>query len=197
MKCAYRVVRRGRAWLLGFVPLALLCAAQPASAGFAGHSVEASYRFPDFNTVFENLGPILVDPVGTGIFSIGFDLQVDISDTQISLTNNSAPSSFNPGAFNGPSFFDAFSAIDPIVGVSIATNNLPGFDASRITFDADRIKVNLADIQNVPTGLLLTLDVQFRPSPNAVPEPATGVLALFAVGVVAVPTYLRRRRRAA
>lgn len=106
---------------------------------------------------------------------LGF-LDVDVAASQIvianSLTGNTT-ANFPSSSFSGLNLFDSSHTVDTITGVSInPASNLAGFDASRLTFDADNVYTNLQGLTFQPDTRLI-LDVTFAPEVSAAaPEPS-------------------------
>ena len=169
-----------------------------ASAGFIGLSIGVQTQFPTQGSVCCGSGVAVVGAgieFPTGSFpSYNSNAFVDVSDLQIDY-GQTASTSYASAAFNGLRFYDALSAISPIIGVSInGATNLAGFDLSRVSFDADNIYINMQGL--APAGAhLVRLDVQF--SSTAVPESSTILLFGSGLAMIAVPAWRRRRRWAA
>lgn len=155
-----------------------------ANAGFLGNTVGFVYSFP-------TLGNVLVSNqavVGAGE-EFSFTVRHwDFSDNQIiTRFDNCGSCSFSSSAFNGASFFDVFASIDPITNVTIdAATTLPGFNASRITFDANHIDINYQSLP-ISANYVVVMNVEFG---GQVPEP--GTLALLGLGMAGLA--LRRRK---
>jgi len=174
------------------IALGISGAVDASATTLLGNTVEVSYRFPDINTVFNgNTVDVVVGP-GQEIsnFPVGDPrTNIDLSDTNIYVTYNSA-STWTNTSFNGLQFFDVFGTIPNITQVSInGATNLGGFDASRITFDADHIWVNWAGL-TFDQSTIVSLDV--NGSAAAVPEPMS--LLLVGSGLLGA---VRLRRRSA
>jgi hypothetical protein len=133
----------------------------PVADGFWGQTIDYTFRFPDFNIVYYNTEVT----VGSGVEISGIHGQagfipVDFTDDQIAVDLN-AFDGFAPFSFIGFSVFDEYNVLPDIIDVNIdPSTNLPGFDESRITFDADHINVNFSGISFDPSHIL-TLDVVF------------------------------------
>jgi hypothetical protein len=187
----FQVISRA---LLPLAFAAILCASpfNRAQAGFLGHVIHLDYLFPDVNTLNSDFGNLLVDP--TAVFQLFGLAEYTVSDTQLLLANISGSQVFYTGAdFNGPSFFDVFATIDPILDVTInPATNLPGFDASRISFDEDRVLVNMQGLNPLSDEIVL-LDVRF--GGRAVPEPSSALLAGLGLGVLIPIGLIRKRAR--
>jgi hypothetical protein len=179
---------------IGGVLLGIVLTTGPASAGFLGKTIGVDARFPDQGTVCCGSEQAVVSNVvefPAGSFPLYSGLAfVDIFDTQIEYGQTEA-TSYTVAAFNGFRFFDALDDIDAITNVSInAATNLSGFDASRVSFDADNVFINLQGLF-ADSAHHVVLDVTFGPA-SAVPEPGTLVLVMAALGGLAV----RHPRRA-
>src|ERR1019366_9022771 len=106
----------------------------------------------------------------------------DITSTNVLGSNVD----FTPAIFNGYQVF-VNSGGSPITGVTIAFNDVVGFDASRISFDATDVWVNMQSLETTP-GLDWQLDLQFG---STTPEP--GTLIMLGTGILGLAGTLRRR----
>lgn len=156
-----------------------------------GETVSFTYFFPDITSVYGSPsdGNYLV---GAGVeilngFCCGFEGTLDISDTNM-LADFGSSTFYTPGSFNGFKISDVFGTIDSFTSVAInASTNMIGFDASRVTFDANNIWVNWQGL-GFDENTIVSLDIN---GGSAVPEP--GTLSLLVLGLLA--TGLRQRAR--
>ena len=181
-------MRTSRALML-FVAVAALSAVPAHATVLDGQTVRLTYEFPSLGTVWNgNTHDLLVGP-SVEIFGFPFGdprTDVDFSDTNIYVTYTSSED-WTATSFNGFRVFDLFGTIPGFLSVTInPATNLAGFDASRITFDADNILVNWQGLA-FNTETVVSLDV------SAVPEPST--LALIGLGIPGLVRAARRRRQ--
>jgi hypothetical protein len=166
-----------------------------AHASFIGNTVTGEHLGPTTANVFETSSALVGAGVEftmlTGLLAGGV-YAVDVSDTSL-LFDLLANGTLGAMTFNGFHLSDTNGTIDTITGVSITGNNWVGFDASRITFDADNIWVNMQGLSTASTDSL-SLDVAFDtvqpPNPNPTPEPAT--LALLGLGLLGLGALRRK-----
>lgn len=179
-----------RNWLLF---IALAASHLPAYASFNGQVVTAEQLFPNTATVVPGAFVPVQAAVGPGVEFNNVELPggtpliaANLSANNILLTNVhplGAQVTFAVGAFNGYRFSDANGTIPDITGVAInGATNLLGFDATRIFFDTNSIRVNiLPNVVWSPTEIV-SLDVTFAaptvtptatltPTPTATPTP--------------------------
>lgn len=139
---------------------------------------------PDY---FLQVGPNSAT-IGPGLeFSGFFGSSADFGIGTLDLTFNSSHSS--GFGFNGFIYRLTDPSSPDITNVSFLASNISGFDASRVSFNADAIAINL-------DGLSANGFVQlgFTGSGAVIPEPTTFIL--FSFGLVGMFGFLRKRRKA-
>jgi hypothetical protein len=163
----------------------MLLSAAPTFADLIGDNVTVNYLFPNIDTVFQTLGTGTVTAGGFTTNSFG-QHDFTVFGSELDLTNVFGFNVFFLSAsFNGYEMIN--NSGDPaITGVSIALNNVAGFDASRISFDATHVWVNMQSL-TTNAGPDLKLDLSFA----SVPEPGTFVVLGVGLGALGV---LRRKR---
>ena len=173
--------------------------AMPAHAALLdGKQIQLDYLYPDTSSVYN--GNSYLVTVGPGVEIPGIlsgdqiGASVDLSDTNIFIKFLRGEGSFTSSAFNGPHIYDSQGVIDPFTSVTInSVTDLPGFDFSRISFDADNIYINFSGLPlDASTNPVVSIDLNGAPSNGAVPEPAT--MLLFGIGGIAT-AFVRRRRK--
>jgi hypothetical protein len=152
----------------------------PAQAAplLLGQTVQYQYLFPCITCNYANAAsgnylvgagvevPNIVDTRGT----------LDISDANLYFDFTSA-SSFTVAEFNGFRIRDIFGFIPSFTGVSInGATNMVGFDATRITFDADNIWVNWTGLA-FNANTVVSLDLRGGGG-QTVPDPGSSLLLL-------------------
>ena len=149
-----------------------LGAASLAQAGFIGKTVTGEHLYPDLSSPYESYNAAVGSGTEFNFINMDDDGQtndytVDVSDTGL-LINMLLQSGWASATFNGFHLFDVNGTIDAISGVSVAANNWAGFDASRISFDANNIWVNFESLDFSPQDSV-SLNVSFdtvQPPPS-------------------------------
>jgi hypothetical protein len=163
-----------------------------ASAGLLGDTVDVAYAtsFGFFRSDSFLVGPgVELSCLGaSSLCAALFDpATLDIQDNAIVFAYNLGEGylTYGPGSFNGWQF----TSLDlgaPIVSVTLSSFGYTGLDASRLSFTANTISLNLANLSaDGVNGWRINIETA------AVPEPA--VLGLLAMGVLGLAA--RRRRR--
>lgn len=131
---------------------------------------------------------VVVGP-GVEVASFGGYYSVDLADTNVLLTFLLG-TQYGGFTFNGFHLTDQVGVIPDFTSVTLASTTLPGFDSSRITFDANNIFVNMAGLTS-STGQIISLDV--TAAGGTVPEPSSLFLAVAGIGLFALRRGLVRR----
>ena len=174
---------------LSLLFLSLFLTAMPAFADLNGATVTVNYLYPEQNDIYEVLGMGTVTSGGFTVNSFG-QHDFTVYPDEITLTNVSGEDiQFTTADFNGYGLV-VDSGGTPITGVTIAYNDIAGFDASRITFDGTDVWLNLEGLTTTP-GLDLQLDLQF--ASGTTPEPSS--ITLFGLGVLSLAGVARRKLR--
>jgi hypothetical protein len=165
---------------------ASLAAAAPASATLLlGQTVEMTYLYPD-TSVYDGPYDNVVGTTGTTLF-YGVTAATP-SDTALTITlpGLSGATNYAGAGFNGIWLTDIFGTIDAFTSVTVnGLTNVAGFDASRISFDANNIWLNFQGLPVDPDSIM-KVDIN-----GSVPEPASW--ALLIVGFALMGGALRRR----
>jgi len=172
-----------------FTSIGLLWGGSATQAGFLiGKPLRMTYEAP--------LDTVLVGPVdfvvGPGVEydftpSNFANLALDVSDTSILLDFTGL---FFPAGvpFNGIRLVDFTGTIRPIIGVEIdAATNVAGFDAARLFFSENEIRINIQGL-----GFTSADRIVLNVVPAAVPEPSS--LALLGTALSAMAFVGLRRK---
>jgi hypothetical protein len=148
---------------------------QQARAGFLGDTLTGTWNYPFITQIYSNsgtgfTGPGVVSPSASFLFE---GTSATVTDTQITETGFAVGGPYATSAFNGFVITDLTSS--NITGVSIdAATNVPGFDASDLSFTSDSISINVEGL-NVPSASdKIVLDVTFPGSTQTTPILPTG-----------------------
>jgi hypothetical protein len=138
----------------------VLVASMSAQASFDGATVQATYYFPDLDSVFDQRQAV----VGPGVEFSNFPASdprtnVDFSDTNILITYNSA-STWTTATFNG-GFFDSVTEVAPISDVTInGATNMVGLTSDRVDWTSTSVSINWNGL-SFDTSTVVSLDVAF------------------------------------
>jgi hypothetical protein len=168
-----------RAAVLASLLLLFVLSGVPAFADLDGANVTVNYLYPEINNIYQVLGTGDVSSGGFTVNSFGqHDFTVFPND--LVLTNVAGQDiNFTSADFNGYGLV-VNSGGTAITGVSIAFNNISGFDLSRVTFDATDVWINLQGLTTSP-GEALDLNLQFVPEPGSIALLGSGLIAAFGV----------------
>jgi hypothetical protein len=149
-----------------------------------GDTIRTWELYPDLSTIYA--GPVdVVDPGAILAFpSFAPVVNIFFNDANITIQMARDATAYT-SAFNGFRFLDLSEAPFTSVTLDPATN-VPGIDASRVTFDAQDIYVNFSGI-TYSTGQRVSLDL------NATPEPSyLVILMILMIAALLIHTFRRR-----
>jgi len=164
----------------------LVCAvAPPAHASLlTGDTIRTWELYPNLSTIYA--GPVDVLDPGSLLSFPGFAPIADItfSDANITITMDRDATAYT-SAFNGFRFFDVSESPFGSVTLDSATD-VPGIDASRVTFDSRDIYVNFSGI-TYSSGEEVSLDLR------AVPEPSSLLMLLMTAALLTHTVRCRKQ----
>ena len=168
--------------------LALTAPLGPAAAqGLNGQAVQEVLG--THSIVDDNEGTQTVTPAGAGYSFLNNAVTTVVTPAQVTFTFNSFVS-LGGGAL--PFYGFTLSEVGPspvtLGGVSLVSSTVPGFDASRVSFDATHLYAGFGGLSAQPRqSVTLAL--------STVPEPSSGAAFAFtALGVAGLTLRARRRR---
>jgi hypothetical protein len=177
--------------------LGLSSLASQADASFLGDQLTTGYYFPDAATAYGSAtfapggtnpsSPVtVVDPgqEATGNIEGVTTLNIDFADSTLQVTLNTVLNNpvWNSDSFNGLIFQSPNSL--GIAGVTVdPSTNMAGFDASRVSFTGNEIRVNWQGLGYVD-GTVVRLNFAFVPAPSA--------LSLLLPGIMVAGFFARR-----
>jgi len=155
-----------------------------ASASIVGDTVNVSHYYPDLTPGSQaDMGSQVVP---TANFSYFGYYDVVVGGDYLTYTSGMTGWQWTDSTFNGPVLTDLNATF---TSASIdASSTLAGFDASRLTFDANHIYANMH-------GLNLDgyLKINFESGSSAVPEPAS--IALMLAGLAGAAAVRRKKSK--
>ena len=135
-------------------------------------------------SVFEGPNAVLVN--GTNSTTFFGRVVATPGDTSLAITFQGGAADFTTTSFNGVHLFDGNNSIASFTAATIGSLNNFGFDASRISFDADNVYLNFQGL-GFDNSSNLTINIT-----GGVPEPTTWALMIGGFGMVGAA--MRRRK---
>ncbi|KQV89133.1 PEP-CTERM sorting domain-containing protein [Pelomonas sp. Root1237] len=177
---------------LAFVA-AVLLPTLASAAGLEGTTVDLRYDFDNGTTVFHTQDSVLVG-AGTELSCPGAaqvcqvltspTQTLDFGDSSVRYDYTGPGSGFDNIAVNHFRFESLFGSGTAITGVQLTSNGIAGLDASRLSFTAHSVQVDMRGLP-LASQAFFQLDLQTAP----VPEPASAALLLGGLALL-----LARRR---
>ena len=154
-----------------------------ASASIVGDTVNVTHYFPDVNSTNADMGSQVVPTANFNYFGY---YDVVVGGDYLTYTSGMTGYQWTDSTFNGPVLTDLNATF---TSASIdASSTLAGFDASRLTFDANHIYVNMHGLD-----LIGYLKINFETGSSAVPEPAS--IALMLAGLAGAAAARRKKSK--
>jgi hypothetical protein len=177
-------MRSIKAVLGGVVAATLFGLSGLASASIVGDTVYVSHYYPDLNPGSNiDMGSQVVPTANFNYFGL---YDVAVGGDYLTYTSNLRGSYFIDSTFNGPVLTDLNATF---TNATIdASSTLAGFDASRLTFDANHIYANMHGL-----NLIGYLKINFETGSSAVPEPAS--IALMLAGLAGAAAARRKKSK--
>jgi hypothetical protein len=163
-----------------------------AHAGLLGSTIDISAFFPNTSTLFQDGGTKTVSgaieyPAGT-FANYNPSWQVDVTDSQIIITNTTAGFPFQPGSFNG-FIMTVLSGPTLISAVADASS---GFFPVGLTIVGNQLQMNFQGVNASNTSPLSSI-IDVSTATSAVPEPSTWAMML--IGFAGLGFAFRQSRR--
>ena len=133
------------------------------STGFEGQTINYAYLYPTVSTVYvNNIHDVTVGPdvEVSQLYAEQNIASMDISNDRLLITYVDY-ADWNDTSYNGFRISDSSGTVDDIVGVTVLQDGgNPGFDTTRVTFDANNVYVNWHGLEFQP-GDVVEIGIQF------------------------------------
>jgi len=164
-----------------------------AHAGLLGSTIDISAFFPDASTLIQDGGTRTVSgaieyPAGT--FSSYSDAwQIDVTDSQVIITNTHFGFPFQPGSFNG---FIMTILSGPTLTSAVADAS-SGFFPVGLAIVGNQLQINFQGVTGNSNASPLSSIIDVNTAASSVPEPSTWAMML--IGFAGLGFAFRRSPR--
>ena len=130
-----------------------------------GQTVGGRFRFPNTATVVRDLEARVVGPGLESTFVAQAEADVGDASTLCRGIPGTGPAAWLPGVFDGFRVYDVGGTLPNFFSVTLnPATNLPGFDLSRVIWNADEVLLNVQRLVQLPARSSRPTSASARPA---------------------------------